>query len=88
MKRAERQARALKPGTLVEIRWIDSGRDVASLHTELATRLVYGRVVSVRGDTLTLAVDVCIGEEDDCGNQWGLLWIPSILAVTKLRRAT
>ena len=87
-KKARKHARRLSPGELVEVLWIDSGRDASARSAELAKRLVYGRVDAVTGDTLRLAMDVCTGadEHEDGGNHWGLIWIPSVLRVSKLRR--
>lgn len=84
----ERKVRGLKPGWVVEVLWVDSGRDTHSRRDELATRYTYGRVDAVLEDTLRLAMDVCTGEDehDDGGNRWGLIWIPSIKLVEVLRR--
>ena len=84
-KRAIARARKLQKGQLVAIRWLDSGRDSSSRSAKLAERWVYGRVDGIEDDTLRLAMDVCIGaEDDDSGNHWGYIWVPSILEVRKL----
>jgi hypothetical protein len=82
-------ARRLKPGTVVAIHWLDSGRDTNSKRDKLASRWVYGRVDEVvkEDDTVRIACDVCTGqdEHEDGNNHWGLVWIPSIIEFSKLR---
>lgn len=84
--KAIRRARKLKPGQVVHVVWLDSGRESESRTIQLARRDLYGRVELVDGDTLTLAMDVCVGEPDDGGNRWGAVWIPSVLEVYVLGR--
>lgn len=83
---AARKARRLKEGKAVGILWLDSGRNSTTRATKLATRWVYGRVAGIEDDTICLAMDVCTGqdEHDDSGNQWGFVWIPSIIKVVEL----
>lgn len=71
----------VKEGDIVAVKWLDSGRSSHTRNTPLATRWVYGRVTECENeDTLTLAMDVCTGqdEHDDSGNQWGHIWKDSI----------
>lgn len=90
-KKIRAKIKKLKPGDLVEVRWLDSGREDSSSHTELAERDVYGRVKEIRTSgypTLVLAMDVCVGDDEhvDGGNKWGFIWLSAIVSVTKLKR--
>lgn len=82
----------LKPGAVVEVTWIDSGRDVSSRDVGLARCVTYGVVDAVEGAALRLGMDLCVREDGSADpgesrNHWGLVWLPAILSVSVLRRA-
>ena len=87
--KAQKAARRLRRGELVEIRWKDSGSTASRRKQGLSTRKVYGRVYTVNEEeeTVILAMDVDEEDEDEAeGNEWGTIWIPAIFEVNKLIR--
>ena len=89
---ARRLAKRLRPGDVVEVLWLDSGRNAGEPVGLLRGR-VYGAVHSVVGDELTLAMDYsedATGERvtNDGGSEtYGVVWIPAILGCWRLTRA-
>lgn len=82
-----RKPRIPKVGEVVSIEWIDSGRDVEATWPEVKdTRLVrcttHGRVADVDEQRVLLAMDEA-DELTEVKSSWGLIWIPSLVAVTR-----
>lgn len=88
---ARKLAKRFRPGDVVEVLWLDSGRNAGEPVGLLRGR-VYGCVHSVAGDELTLAMDYsedAAGERvtNDGGSEtYGVVWIPAILGCWKLAR--
>ena len=94
-KQAQKRARRLKVGAVVEVLWIDSGRNASDPDCPLICGRLYGRVekLDLKADELTVAYDFSEtrgGErasKSDAGSEsYGTVWIPAVLECWRLER--
>jgi len=72
-----------KPGDVVSIEWLDSGKDFTGTagevrKTNLSICTLYGRVQLVDDQRVVVAFE----HDTDSDDKWGIVWIPSIRKIT------
>ncbi len=94
MKPDKAQAKLLKmqPGQLVHIVWLDSGATTHDRRDPLSARDAYGRIGGFYASEhypgtcdVLLEQDVCRDDPHAVANHYGRFWVPSVIAVYRLK---